>query len=279
MPRPPASDPPSGPGTAGPRAGGGVRAWVEHIMGTAVSIAVCTEDAGPPGPPPLADQAVEEAVQEAFATLRRADALFSPFRSDSQISRLRDGRTSLERCDPDVRGVLMLCEDLRRSTGGCFDVCAAGPDLLDPCGVVKGWAAERASDLLCAAGAWSHYVNAGGDVRLRGRPARERLWRVGIADPHRSGCLLATVDGSDLAVATSGTAERGAHVLDPRRGAPALALASVTVIGPSLALADAYATAAVAMGARALPWLTGLDAYEALVVDAAGAVHRTPGFP
>ncbi len=225
MPRPPASDPPSGPGTAGPRAGGGVRAWVEHIMGTAVSIAVCTEDAGPPGPPPLADQAVEEAVQEAFATLRRADALFSPFRSDSQISRLRDGRTSLERCDPDVRGVLMLCEDLRRSTGGCFDVCAAGPDLLDPCGVVKGWAAERASDLLCAAGAWSHYVNAGGDVRLRGRPARERLWRVGPAQRGERllDRFLDRLVGQGRGtrwpgvLGAYGDADRGAHdVLDPR---------------------------------------------------------------
>jgi thiamine biosynthesis lipoprotein len=246
-----------------------MRTWVEHIMGTTVSIAVCTEDAE------LASPQMDQAVEEAFATLRRADALFSPFRPDSQISRLRDGRVSLEHCDPDMGEVLTLCEDLRRSTGGYFNVYAAGPGRLDPCGVVKGWATERASQGLCAAGARAHYINAGGDVCLRGQPARDRLWRVGIADPHRAGNLLATVHGGDLAVATSGTAERGAHVLDPHRGIPALELAGVTVVGPSLALADAYATAAVAMGARALPWLTELDGYEALLIDADGGVRWT----
>jgi len=287
MPRPPAGDP-SGLGTAGRRAGGGVRAWVEHIMGTAVSIAVWTGDhsgagdtgtTGGAGPGGRAGQGAGQAVEEAFAALRRADGLFSPFRPDSQISRLRDGRTCLDRCHPDVREVLALCEDLRRSTGGYFDAHAAGPGLLDPCGVVKGWATERASDGLARAGARAHYVSAGGDVRLRGQPARDRLWRVGIADPHRPGSLLATVEGSDLAVATSGTAERGAHVLDPRRGVPARRLASVTVIGPSLTLADAYATAAVAMGGLALPWLSELEGYEALLVDADGGVRWTPGFP
>jgi FAD:protein FMN transferase len=175
--------------------------------------------------------------------------------------------------------VLALCEELRHATGGYFDAYAAGPDQLDPCGLVKGWAAERASDILVETGMPIHYVSAGGDVCLREQPGGDRLWRVGVADPHRPGELLATIGSSDLAVATSGLAERGAHVLDPHRGAPALELASVTVIGPSLTLGDAYATAAVAMGAPSLDWLEGLDGYEALLVDAAGDVRWTPGFP
>lgn len=255
------------------RASGGMRSWVEHIMGTAVSIATWTAE----GP----EQAVRtaRAIAAAFAELRRADELFSPFKPSSQISQLREGSTSLERCDPDVREVLTLCKQLRHATGGYFDAYAAGPDRLDPCGVVKGWAAQRASDVLLEAGVSTHYVSAGGDVCLRGQPGGDRLWRVGIADPHRPGELLATIHSSDLAVATSGTAERGAHVLDPHRGTAALELASVTVIGPSLTLADAYATAAVAMGARGLRWLEGLDGYEGLLVDADGDVRWTPGFP
>jgi FAD:protein FMN transferase len=143
----------------------------------------------------------------------------------------------------------------------------------------QGLGAERASGVLAGAGLASHYVNAGGDVRLRGRPHPERVWCIGIADPHRPGRLLTTVHGSDLAVATSGTAERGAHVLDPHRRAAAVHWASVTVAGESLTLADGYATAAVAIGRRALGWLEGLDGYEALLVDADGAVSRTAGFP
>jgi thiamine biosynthesis lipoprotein len=255
------------------QAEGGMRSWVEHIMGTAISIATwteaCPEQAG----------RTARGLERAFAELRRADELFSPFKPTSQISRLREGATSVERCDPEVWEVLALCERLRHVTGGYFDAYAAGPDRLDPCGVVKGWAAERASDLLAEEGVPTHYISAGGDVRLRGQPEGDRLWRVGIADPHRPGELLATIQSADLAVATSGIAERGAHVLDPHLGAPATELASVTVIGPSLTLADAYATAAVAMGPPAIDWLAELDGYEALTVSAAGEVHWTPGFP
>jgi FAD:protein FMN transferase len=255
------------------RADGGLRSWVEHIMGTAISIATWTEE----GPEPAVRNA--RGLKEAFAELRRADELFSPFKPSSQISLLRRGETSLERCEPEVRQVLALCEQLRHVTGGYFDAYAAGPDQLDPCGLVKGWAAERASDRLVEAGVATHYVSAGGDVCLRGQPHGDRLWRVGIADPHRPGEVLATIHSSDLAVATSGINERGGHVLDPHRGTPALELASVTVIGPSLALADAYATAAVAMGPPSLDWLTDLDGYEGLLVDATGDVRWTPGFP
>jgi len=250
-----------------------MRSWVEHIMGTAISIATWTEE--------RPDQALRTArgLEAALAELRRADELFSPFKPSSQVSLLREGATSLERCDPDVREVLALCEQLRHLTRGYFDAYAAGPDQLDPCGLVKGWAAQRASDVLVEVGVPTHYVSAGGDVCLRGQPHGDRLWRVGIADPHRPGELLATIHSSDLAVATSGTAERGAHVLDPHRGAPAIELASVTVIGPSLSLADAYATAAVAMGTPALEWLETMDGYEALLVDAGGDVRWTRGFP
>src|SRR5262245_46878615 len=133
--------------------GGGTRSWVEHIMGTAISIATWTEE----GP----EQAVRvsRGLKAAFAELRRADALFSPFKPSSQISLLRAGATSPERCDPEVREVLALCEELRHTTGGYFDAYAAGPDQLDPCGVVKGWAAQRASDILVEAGVPTHYVN------------------------------------------------------------------------------------------------------------------------
>jgi len=253
----------------------GLRTWVEHVMGTAISISVAGAVARRGG----AGAGVDEAVAAAFGGLRRADAVFSPFQADSQISRLRDGRTTPDRCDPEVREILALCETLRRDSFGYFDAYAAGPGQLDPCGVVKGWAAERAAATLRAAGIARHAVNAGGDVCLGAAPAPGRPWRVGVADPHRPGRLLTVVCGADLAVATSGTAERGAHVLDPHRRTAAAELASVTVIGPSLTLADAYATAALAMGGLATAWLPGLDGYEALLVDAAGEVWWTDAFP
>jgi thiamine biosynthesis lipoprotein len=79
-------------------------------------------------------------------------------------------------------------------------------------------------------------------------------------------------------VATSGTAERGAHIVNPHTGRPAAELASVTVAGPRLTSADAYATAAFAMGPGAREWVETLDGYEALAITPDGARWQTSGF-
>jgi thiamine biosynthesis lipoprotein len=85
--------------------------------------------------------------------------------------------------------------------------------------------------------------------------------------------------GTDLAVATTGTYERGWHVLDPRTGQPARALRSVTVVGPDLGIADAYATAALAMGLPGLEWLARLPGHEAGVVTEDGLCFRSGRLP
>src|SRR5207237_9414561 len=116
------------------------------------------------------------------------------------------------------------------------------------------------------------------DVRVRGRPGPGRPWHVGISHPLHPGAFTAVVALTDGAVATSGTAERGLHVFDPHTGRPAAELASVTIVGPSLALADAYATAALAMGAAAPAWLASLEGYESYAVDAEGNAWWSAGF-
>jgi len=103
-------------------------------------------------------------------------------------------------------------------------------------------------------------------------------WRVGIGDPLRPGSLALVVTGQDFAVATSGVAERGAHIVNPHTGQPAVGLASLTVVGARLAATDAYATAAFAMGPAAQDWVESLDGYEAFAVTAGGQVWQTSGF-
>jgi FAD:protein FMN transferase len=84
--------------------------------------------------------------------------------------------------------------------------------------------------------------------------------------------------GRDLAVATSGAYERGAHVVDPRTGRAPRGVLSVTVAGPDLGTADAYATAAFAMGLDGPAWTATLGGgYEALTIVAGGRVLSTPG--
>ncbi|MEU8579326.1 FAD:protein FMN transferase [Streptomyces abikoensis] len=218
--------------------------------------------------------AVARALREAVAWLHHVDALFSTYRPDSAISRLERGETTVERCPPEVGEVLRLCAQAEAATAGWFSARAGGR--LDPSGLVKGWAVERAADILHAAGARDLCVNGGGDLQLHGEAAPGAPWKVGIADPADPGRLLTVVTGAGTgpwAVATSGTAERGCHILDPRTGRPPQGLLSATVVGPSLTWADVYATAVFARGATEEGRPLTVDGYEVLTVTNDSRLH------
>jgi thiamine biosynthesis lipoprotein len=245
---------------------------VEHVMGTAISL-----DIADPLPPERASRLADDV----FDWLRLVDERFSTYQEGSEVNRLHRGELRIDECSADLRAVLDTCADLWTATDGYFDVYATGR--LDPSGYVKGWSVQVASDRLVAAGSGNHCINAGGDVRLRGGPAPGEPWRVGIRHPWEADKLAWVLAVSDLAVATSGVYERGYHVLDPRRGQPATALRSVTVVGPDLGLADAYATAALAMGLPGLDWLARLagnpGGYESAAVTEDGRAYRSDGLP
>ncbi|MBQ1051971.1 FAD:protein FMN transferase [Micromonospora sp. C51] len=217
-------------------------------------------------------------ADEVFAWLREVDARFSTYRTDSEVCRFDRGELLLSEASADLRRVLERCADLWGATDGFFDAYATGR--LDPSGYVKGWAVQVASDRLRAAGVDNHCLNAGGDVRVRGRSSTGLPWRIGVRHPWNPSSVCLALTGTDLAVATSvatsGVYERGPHVRDPRRGAPARGLRSVTVVGHDLGLADAYATAAVAMGVAGIGWLDRLPAHQHVVVtDDARCLHST----
>jgi thiamine biosynthesis lipoprotein len=249
------------------------RSWVEQIMGMPISIHVRGARVDEP--------AVAEAVAAVFAELREVDAILSTYREDSEISRLRRGELDLAGCSADVREVAALCEEARRRTGGAFDANLPGADgrvAFDPTGLVKGWAAGRATRYLDALDGCSYSLNAGGDVVVGGRDADGAPWRVGVERPFHPDQLVAVLELSHGAVATSGRAQRGPHIMDPATGEPASELHSVTVTGPSLLWADVLATAAYVRGQRAFELIAAHPGYEAIVVDGAGEVASTSGF-
>jgi thiamine biosynthesis lipoprotein len=254
-------------------------------MGTVVSFDIPAWAAVPgwdqpaqAGPPP--GDPAGSPLQDAVRWLHWVDRTFSTYAPDSDVSRLGRGEVALADCAPEVTEVLAACATLRAQTGGYFSAYPDGS--LDPSGYVKGWAVEQAARILSSAGSPSHLVNGGGDVQCAGgRPgAGGAPWRVGIASPLRPGTLAFAVAGHDFAVATSGTAERGAHIMNPVRGRPAAGLASVTVVGASLTYADAYATAVFAMGPRlGREWAeSAMDGYEALAILPDGMTWQTRGF-
>jgi thiamine biosynthesis lipoprotein len=225
----------------------------------------------------LPDGAAERLADQVFAWLREVDDRFSTYRRHSEVNRLQRGEVRVADCSPDVRAVLERCADLWRETDGYFDVYATGR--LDPSGYVKGWAVQVASELLTAAGAVNHLVDAGGDLQARGRPGAGERWRIGIRHPWQESMLCWVVTGTDLAVATSGSYERGLHVVNPRTGQPAGTLRSVSVVGRDLAVADAYATAAVAMGEAGVAWLGRLGGHEYLAITEDGRCLHSSGLP
>ncbi len=216
------------------------------------------------------------AIAELVGWLHHVDDTFSTYQADSPISRLSRGEVTLADCSSEVKGVLAECDTLTAETGGYFSAWAAGR--LDPSGYVKGWAIERGSQLLREHGSGNHAINGGGDIQCAGERAPQQPWRVGIPHPLLPGRLAAVVALADGAVATSGNAERGAHVTDPTTGLPATELASVTIAGRRLSRVDACATAALAMGRGCRSWLTGLDGTESLVLTATGERWETAGF-
>ncbi len=240
----------------------------ESVMGTGATLELA--DPLPPG-------GADRLADEVFAWLHEVDRRFSTYRADSEVSRLDRGEIRIGDCSADLRHVLERCADLWQATDGHFDAYASGR--LDPSGYVKGWSVQVASERLSAAGAVNHLLDAGGDIQARGRPGPGEQWRIGVRHPWEPASVCWVLSGTDIAVATSGTYERGPHILNPRTGKPATALRSVTVVGRDLALADAYATTAVAMGPAALRWLAQLDDHEAGVVTEDGRCYRSDGLP
>jgi thiamine biosynthesis lipoprotein len=258
-------------------AGTGIR-HVEDVMGMPWMFDICDSGVGP------------DALGAVVQWLHWVDRSFSTYREDSEVARLNRRELTREQLHPDVREVLDRCEQLRRETGGYFDAAApyrarsapgagyGGPGSVDPSGLVKGWAIARVAAQLRAAGAHNFSVNAGGDALLGGHPAGDDRWRVGIQHPRSARDIAVTLGLSELAIATSGSYVRGAHIQDPFAGRAPAGLLSVTIVGPDIATADAYATAAFAMGAtRAGHFCAGLDGYDAVLIRDDDTVITTPG--
>jgi thiamine biosynthesis lipoprotein len=221
--------------------------------------------------------AADAAAQAVYGELREVDRTFSPYREDSEVSRLARGELSLEDADPVIREVAGRCRRASELTGGLFDAQTPG-GVWDPSGLVKGWAAERASRLLAEVAEVDWCLNAGGDVVVL-CPSGESF-TIGIQDPADPGKVLATVRSTANAVATSGTAARGAHLYDPRSGGTINSRwVAISVTGPSLESADVLATAAFVAGDNWPQVVSLLPGYAGLGVLADGTVRAMTGWP
>jgi thiamine biosynthesis lipoprotein len=250
------------------------QAWVEQIMGLPFSIHVRGNAAVSAG--------VEDRVAAVFADLRRVDQVLSIYRNDSDLSRWDRRELAAAAADPMLAEVIQLCDQARERTAGWFDPRGLpdprdGRPRYDPSGLVKGWSVERAARHLTDLAEHSWCLNAGGDILVHA-PDDHPPWRIGIENPTNPSRIMQVVNLRSGAVATSGGAHRGKHIVDPHTRRPAIACRSFTVTGPSLLWADVHATAAAARGTTALAWLDGIDAYEGLIVTPRGLLRTTTGW-
>jgi len=223
---------------------------VEHLMGMPVSLALRGRHAG--------TTTGREAWHDVVEELREVDRVFSTYREESVISRLGRGELTEDDVPAEVAEVLALGREAEQRSGGAFSILLPGDDgqpRLDPSGVVKGWAVQRASRLLSTLVDTDFCLSAGGDLVCSTTDPDRSPWRIGIEHPQDPRSVVAVVPVQSGAVATSGTTHRGQHLVDARTGRPPTGVASVTVIGRSLTWVDIDATAAYAHGAGAADWL------------------------
>jgi thiamine biosynthesis lipoprotein len=238
---------------------------VREVMGMPVTIHVADDN-----------PAASEGVDEAFADFVLLDRTFSPFLADSLLSRINRGELAVSESGALVQQALDLCRHYERATRGYFSAWPHGR--LEPSGLVKGWAIDRACSILDRRGCRNYFVDAGGDVQTRGSSDTGGPWRVGIRHPVDRGEVVRVILAADLAVATSGTYEKGAHIVNPHTGKPAEDWLSFTVVGPDILTADICATAAFAMGDEGLGFIEAMPGFEAYAIERNLVARWTAGF-
>ena len=235
------------------------------IMGMPVDVAI------------LDASASQQDLEEIFAWFMSVDCRFSPYKGDSELSRVNRGEIAPQAQSAELQEVFALAEKTRVQSHGYFDIRRADGSL-DPCGIVKGWAIHKAACLLRQKGYENFCVDAGGDIQSAGRNAQGQEWRIGIRNPFAAGEIVKVLYPKGAGIATSGSYLQGAHIYNPHAPEQQLGdVVSLTVVGPDILEADRFATAAFAMGRAGIGFLEQLSGFEAYEIDAFGVARMTSG--
>lgn len=236
------------------------------VMGMPVIVDIAEASAGP------------AAIDAIFGHFTAIDRRFSPYRPDSEVSRINRGEIARAQYSAEMNMVLALAAETKALTSGYFDVWR--PDgRLDPSGMVKGWAIFLAADILRVSGFRNFYINAGGDIEVSGQSSHGGPWRIGLEDPFDRTRIVKILELTDCGIATSGNYIRGDHIYDPIHPARVLTdIVSLTVVAPNVYEADRFATAAFAMGLAGMNFLEARSGLEAYMIDRRGIATLTSDF-
>ncbi len=227
----------------------------------------------------IVDLGVEQKdFDKVFVFFVYVEEKFSTYKISSETSQINQGLIKENEYSEDMKEVVRLSAETARQTNGYFSTIAADGSF-DPLGLVKGWAINKASDLLQELGFKNFYIEAGGDIQTKGKNKNGELWRVGIRNPFKLDEIIKVVYLSGQGIATSGTYVRGQHIINPLKPKSTITdIVSLTVIGPNIYEADRFATAAFAMGKAGIDFIEKLSDFEGYVVDSLGVATYTSGF-
>ena len=215
-----------------------VRAEI-HTWGTVIFIDASSSS--------ITEPQIQASIDRVRDFLCFVDEVFSTYKDQSEVSRLRRGEITITDCCADLQEVWQLCLDAKSYSDGFFDPwCVEGG--FDPSGYVKGWASDRAISMMKSDGVEHIQINSAGDLSLAGGVEPGNPWSIGIRHPEEAHTIVKVFDITDGAIATSGTYERGSHIKDPHTGLIAIGARSATVYGPDGGIADALATALIVAG-------------------------------
>jgi FAD:protein FMN transferase len=223
------------------------------------------------------ESASESLFDEVFNYFHTIDDKFSTYKDQSEISRLNRGDLKLDEASDEMKLIFELAEQTHRESNGYFDI--HHNRIIDPSGIVKGWAIYNAAEIMSKKGFQNFYVDAGGDIQMSGNNSKGEKWRVGIRNPFNLDEIVKVLSVTDCGVATSGTYVRGQHIYNPLdAGKDITDILSLTVIGPDVYEADRFATAAFAMGRSGIDFIEALPGFEGYMIDKDKQATYTTGF-
>lgn len=218
------------------------------------------------------DNITPSELEKIFDFLRYVDKQYSPFIDTSIVTKINHQQVAENKYDDELREILAWADKTKAESAGSFDVWHN--DTFDPSGIVKGWALQKASDMLRTI-TTNFYIEAGGDIQVSGLNDISKPWRIGIRNPFDRRQNVAIIELADYAVATSGTAIRGQHIYDPVSEKTLEDIVSVSVVAPAIIDADRMATAAFAMGTRGIQFIENMLGYEGYMIDKDGIATMT----
>ncbi len=235
----------------------------KNIMGMPITVDV------------IDDLVTKKDLKEVFDYFKYIDQKFSTYKNKSEISLINQGKLEKSDYSQEMKTVFELSKETKRESDGFFDINFSGK--IDPSGLVKGWAIFNAAQILEKKGFKNFYINAGGDIQVKGKNKKGLDWTIGIKNPFNQTQIVKALTIKNQGVATSGTYIRGQHIFRPNSNLTD-EIISLTVIGPNIYEADRFATAAFAMGKQGIHFIEKLKGFEGYLIDVKGIATYTSGF-